>query len=163
MSSHNFCCILALQCKLGLWKIGNHSNDKVRWSLGGRPFSANTNLSPPPLPPRGTPLILAKTFSGETIGRTKICIKYDFRYSLDLHFLIYKIFVSLILRILSLKNLLLSIFLFWNFGQKELKKVCMHEIKIEEKVHVWYTEKISAQSDEGFRSFRHLETAESYI
>ena len=54
-------------------------------------------------------------------------------------------------------------FLFWNFGQKELKKVCMHEIKIEEKVHVWYTEKISAQSDEGFRSFWHLETAESYI
>ena len=116
VSSHNFCSILALQCKLGLWKIGNRINDKVR------PFSANTNLSPPPLPPRGTPLILAKTFSGETIGRTKICIKYNFRYCLDLHFLNYKIFVRWILRILSLKNLLLSIFLFWNFRPEGVEK-----------------------------------------
>ena len=54
-------------------------------------------------------------------------------------------------------------FYFEIFGQKELKKVCMHKIKIEEKVQVWYTEKISAQSDEGFKSFRHLETAEPYI
>ena len=41
-------------------------------------------------------------------------------------------------------------------------KVPMHKIKIVEKVHIIYTEKISAQSDEGFRSYEIFKTADSY-
>ena len=38
----------------------------------------------------------------------------------------------------------------------------MHKIKIVEKVHISCTEKISAWSDEGFRSYEIFKTADSY-
>ena len=38
----------------------------------------------------------------------------------------------------------------------------MQKIKIVEKVHICHVEKNSAQSDEEFRSYGHLKTADSY-